>query len=236
VPFTYEFPRPAVTVDCVLFAMRAEDLAVLLVQRKNPPFRGAWALPGGFVDRDESLDRAAARELQEETGVSGVRLEQLGAFGDPGRDPRGHTITVAFYSFVVADTQPVAADDAADAKWVSVRELPLSSWGERPPARHHVKLAFDHARIIDVARGRLQERLVDPTRQSPFEIVPARFTLTELQRVYEAVLGHKIDMRSFRARLVTRGLVEPVTRPRVKKTSGKRDAMQLYCFKPARSG
>jgi 8-oxo-dGTP diphosphatase len=143
---------------------------------------------------------------------------------------------VAFYSFVVADTQPVAADDAADAAWVSVRELPLPSWGERQPARNAVRLAFDHARIIDVARGRLQERLVDPTRLSPFEIVPARFTLTELQRVYEAVLGHKIDMRSFRARLVTRGLVEPVSRPRVKKTSGKRDIMQLYCFKPARSG
>lgn len=235
-PFTYEFPRPAVTVDTALFAMRAEDLAVLLVQRKNPPFRGAWALPGGFVDRDEALERAAARELQEETGVTGVRLEQLGAFGDPGRDPRGHCITVAFYSFVVADTQPVAADDAADAAWVSVRELPLPSWGERQPARNAVRLAFDHARIIDVARGRLQERLVDPTRLSPFEIVPARFTLTELQRVYEAVLGHKIDMRSFRARLATRGLVEPVSRPRVKKTSGKRDIMQLYCFKPARSG
>ena len=114
--------------------------------------------------------------------------------------------------------------------------VPLPLWGERPPTRNAVRLAFDHARIIDVARGRLQERLVDPTRLSPFEIVPARFTLTELQRVYEAVLGHKIDMRSFRARLVTRGLVEPVSRPRVKKTSGKRDTMQLYCFKPARSG
>src|SRR5271170_7253316 len=102
--------------------MRAEDLAVLLIKRKKAPFKGAWALPGGFVNGNEPLERAAARELVEETGIAGVALEQLGAFGDPGRDPRGHTVTVVFYSFVVADAQPVAADDAADARWVSVRE------------------------------------------------------------------------------------------------------------------
>jgi 8-oxo-dGTP diphosphatase len=233
VPFTYEFPRPGVTADTVLFAMRAQDLAVLLVKRKNPPYKGAWAIPGGFVNANEPLDRAAARELMEETGVTGVPLEQLGAFGDPGRDPRGHTITVAFYSFVVADTQPVAADDAAAADWFPLRSLPLPSWGERPPAarRKGVKLAFDHAHIIDVARRRLQERLIDPARESPFEIVPARFTLIELQRVYEAVLGRKISRASFRARLVARGIVEPVTRAH---RVGRAPTSDLYRFKGAR--
>jgi len=227
VPFTYEYPRPSVTADCALFAMRAEDLAILLIKRKGAPYKGAWALPGGFVNENEPLEKAAARELVEETGISGVPLEQLGAFGDPGRDPRGHVVTVAFYSFVVADTQPVAADDAAEAAWHSLRALPLPSWGARSPVRTAVKLAFDHAYIIDAARRRLQERLVDPTRESPFAIVPSRFTLVELQRVYEAVLGHTIERRTFRARLLATGAVEPVAR-------GRRGRTQLYRFKAQR--
>lgn len=226
-PFIYEFARPAVTADSVLFAMRAQDLAVLLIQRKKAPFKGAWALPGGFVEPNEPLDRAAARELMEETGITGIPLEQLGAFGDPGRDPRGHTITVAFYSFIVADAQPVAADDAADAAWVPLRSLPLPSWGGRSPQRSRTKLAFDHGLIIDTARRRLQQRLVDPARDSPFEMVPSRFTLTELQRVYEAVLGRTMSRTSFRTRVVTRGIVEPVTRRRV----GGKPASNLFRFK-----
>ncbi len=220
-PFTYEFPRPAVTADTVLFAMRAEDLAVLLIERKRPPFKGAWALPGGFVNENEPLERAAARELQEETGISNIPLEQLGAFGDPGRDPRGHTITVVFYSFVVADTQPVAADDAADAAWLPLRSLPLPSWGGRSPVKSAVKLAFDHAQIIDVARRALQLRLVDPARESPFEIVPARFTMREIQHVYEAVLGRSMASRSFQAKLLASGIVEPASLPpRAPRASG----------------
>jgi 8-oxo-dGTP diphosphatase len=243
-PFTYEFPRPGVTADTVLFTLRADDLAVLLIQRRHAPYKGAWALPGGFVDQDEALDHAATRELEEETGIKGVALEQLGAFGEPGRDPRGHTITVAFLSFVVADTPPVAADDAADAAWHSLRTLPLTPWGEKPAkpakgekgekqgekqARRGLKLAFDHALIIEVARRRLQEHLVDPARTAPFEIVPARFTLKELHRVYEAILGRPLPSRSFRAGLVDRGVVEPVARAR-------RGPAQLYRFKPARRG
>jgi 8-oxo-dGTP diphosphatase len=233
VPFTYEYPRPALTADCILFAMRAEDLAVLLIKRKGPPFKGAWALPGGFVNPNEPLDRAAARELMEETGITGVPLEQLGAFGDPGRDPRGHVVSVAFYSFVVADAQPVAADDAADAAWHPLRALPLPSWGAHSPVKSRVKLAFDHAQMIEVARRRLQQRLVDPARDSPFQIVPARFTLTELQRVYEAVLGRTLDRRNFRARLVAKGIVEPVARAR---REGKPSPTQLYRFKLPRTG
>jgi 8-oxo-dGTP diphosphatase len=211
--------------------MRAEDLAILLIQRKGPPFKGAWALPGGFVNEDEGLERAAARELMEETGITGVPLEQLGAFGEPGRDPRGHVVTVAFYSFVVADTQPVAAGDAAAAAWHPLRALPLPSWGARPPVKSGLKLAFDHAQIIEAARRRLQERLVDPTRVSPVQIVPPRFTLTELQRVYEAVLGRTLDKRTFRARLVANGIAEPVSRAR-SRPSGKQP--KLYRFKTPR--
>jgi 8-oxo-dGTP diphosphatase len=235
-PYTYEYPRPSVTADCVLFAMRAEDLAVLLIQRKGMPFKGAWALPGGFVNESEALERAAARELMEETGISGVPLEQLGAFGDPGRDPRGHVVTVAFYSFLVADTKPVAADDAADAAWVPLRALALpSSGGSAPPPsrgrarKTELTLAFDHAKVIEAARRRLQERLVDPTRESPIQIVPPRFTLLELRRVYEAVLGRTIGARTFQARLLSTGVVEPVTRAR---QTGKQPT--LYRFKTPR--
>ena len=112
-PFTYPYPRPAVSCDVVVFTMRADDLAVLLVQRRDEPFKGQWALPGGFVNENESLERAAARELSEETGLTGARLEQLGAFGDPGRDPRGHTVTVAYVTFLVAEAKITAGDDAA---------------------------------------------------------------------------------------------------------------------------
>lgn len=221
-PFTYAYPRPAVTVDLVLFTMQADDLAVLLVKRKGAPYRGAWALPGGFVEKDESLEAAAARELEEETGVRGVSLEQLGAFGDPGRDPRGHTITVAYVTFVVAAFHPVkAGDDAADVAWVPLANL-------APGAGR--KVAFDHARVIDVGRRALQARLHDPGRPTSFDLVPPRFTLTELQRVYEAILGHTVDKRNFRTRLLARDLVEPVSARR----TGRHRPAQLYKWKTRR--
>ena len=138
-PFTYPYPRPSVTADVVAFTLRGDDLAVLLIRRKEEPFKGCWALPGGFVNENESLERAAARELYEETGLSGVRLEQLGAFGDPGRDPRGRTISVVFLGRVdAAKVKAVAADDAAEVGW-----FPL----HRPP-----QLAFDHRTILALAR------------------------------------------------------------------------------------
>jgi 8-oxo-dGTP diphosphatase len=138
-------------------------------------------------------------------------------------------VSAVFYSFVVADTQPVAADDAADAAWVPLRTLPLPSREGAPHDRRKIKLAFDHAMIIDDAHRRLQERLIDPARRSPFEIVPSHFTLAELQRVYEAVLGRPINRRTFRARLVARGIVEPVTQAR---RARKTPASDLYRFKP----
>lgn len=218
--FTYDYPRPAVTVDIVIFSMRAEDLAVLLVKRGKAPYEGHWALPGGFVEKDEALEKAAARELAEETGLTGVPFEQLAAFGDPGRDPRGHTVSVAFLTFIVAESAlVVAGDDAAEAAWHPLRTL------------KRVKLAFDHARIVDVARRRMQERLRDPSRDAAFQLVPPHFTLSELQKVYEAVLGTPIDKRKFRSDFVSRGIVEPVASRRTKKSS----ATQLYRWKTHRA-
>lgn len=226
--FTYEYPRPAVTVDVCIFSMLAGDLAVLLIQRKNAPFKGAWALPGGFVDENEPLDRAASRELREETGISNVAFEQLGAFGDPGRDPRGHTVSVAFFTFVVATTLPIAAgDDAAEVAWHPLHDLPIA----KAATKKMPKLAFDHALIIDRARKRLQDRLIDPTREAAFDLVPSRFTLSELQGVYEAVLGHPIDKRNFRARVLARGLVEPVAKAQ---RIGRHRPAQLYRWKQSR--
>ena len=225
-PFTYEFPRPAVTADAVLFAMRSRDLAVLLVKRARAPEKGKWALPGGFVEPNESLDRAVARELHEETGVTGIAFDQLGAFGEPGRDPRGHTITVVFYSFLVAGAPLLkAGDDAREAAWHPLRALDLPSRVKRG-GKPLVPLAFDHGAILEHARARLAERLVDPALRSSFELVPPRFTLTELQRVYEAVLGCALAPRSFRAKLAARGIVEPVL-----DASAKRGRERLYRFR-----
>jgi ADP-ribose pyrophosphatase YjhB (NUDIX family) len=217
-PFTYEYPRPAVTVDVVLFTIRAGELAVLMIRRGQAPFKGHWALPGGFVEPNESLERAAARELQEETGLVQTTLEQLGAFGDPGRDPRGHTVSVAFYAFLVVPGRPVAADDAADAQWVLLSSL-------QGKGRGVPRVAFDHARIIALARERLKEHLLDPARRGRLELVPARFTLSELQHVYEALLGRQLDKRNFRAKLLQQNLVEPVASAQ---RTGRHRPAQLY--------
>lgn len=222
--FTYAHSRPAVTVDTVLFAPRAGDLAVLLVRRKKAPFKGHWALPGGFVEANEPLAAAAARELEEETGISGVPAEQLGAFGDPGRDPRGHTISVVHYAFVLTEPRPTAGDDAAEAAWHPLRTLPIKQpLGARRRARLEVELAFDHAKIIEAARARLQEKLHAPTLPSRLRFVPQHFTLTELQRVYESVFGYAFEERDFRARMLANSVVA-LDAPR----RGVRASAQLY--------
>ncbi len=142
--FTYEWPRPAVTADIVLVTLE-ERPRVLLIKRKHDPFAGKWALPGGFVDEHETLRDAALRELREETGVQGLELEQLHAFGDPGRDPRGWTITIAFLARAKPLLlEPQAADDAAEVKWFPLDRLP--------------PLAFDHTEIIERARIRIADR------------------------------------------------------------------------------
>jgi 8-oxo-dGTP diphosphatase len=141
--YAYEFPRPAVTVDMVIVTREAQR-RVLLIRRKHEPFAGSWAIPGGFVDMDESLEAAARRELKEETGIEAGRIEQLAAFGDPDRDPRGRTISVVYLAEVSPkQVKPRAADDAAEVAWHSL---------SRPPA-----LAFDHAAILACARKRLKK-------------------------------------------------------------------------------
>ncbi len=186
--------RPALTVDCAVFGWDGGELRVLLVRRGLEPFAGWWALPGGFVRPGESLEDAARRELAEETGVEEVYLEQLYTFGDPDRDPRERVVTVAYYALVRGAVHPPeGATDAVEAAWFDVARLP--------------QLAFDHGAILEVARRRLQAKV----RYEPvgFELLPPSFTLTQLQRLYEAVLGRELDKRNFRKKLLKLALVEP---------------------------
>lgn len=184
-----------VTVDLVIFALRDGELQVLLVQRGVPPFQGRWALPGGFVTRGESLEDAARRELVEETGVRDVYLEQLYTFGNPDRDPRGRVITVAYYALMTgAAATPVAGTDAGAARWV--------------PARQHPPLAFDHDRILAYALERLATKLEYTT--VGFQLLPKKFTLSQLQRVYETVLGRSLDKRNFRRKVALLDILKPL--------------------------
>ena len=186
--YQYDYPHPAVTTDVVLFALIDESLKVLLVRRARPPFENTWALPGGFLDIDEDLEACALRELQEETGVTGVYLEQLYTFGKPGRDPRERVITVAYYALVPAASVTVRpGSDARMVQWFSYNELP--------------GLAFDHADIIHKAHHRVASKLDYSTIALKF--MPEKFTLGELQKVYETILDAPLDKRNFRKRLRT---------------------------------
>ena len=179
------FPRPSVTVDVVIFTIRDKRLHLLLIRRGEAPFAGQWALPGGFVRPDETLEGAARRELSEETGVSNVFLEQLRAFGDPGRDPRTWVITVAYTALLPSDRLVLRADtDAADARWFPLADLPGP-------------LAFDHQAILEHAVGSLRTRLEQDLHVAR-ALLPARFTLTQMQEVYEILLGRPYDKRNFR--------------------------------------
>ena len=189
---TYDFARPAITVDCVVFGFDDGDLKVLLIQRELAPYRGKWALPGGFVHVDETLDEAARRELEEETGITRLYLEQLYTFGDLERDPRERVITVAYYALVkLSDHRIRAASDATRAAWFGVDDLP--------------HLAFDHADIIDVALTRLQGKV----RYQPigFELLPPKFTLSQLQHLYETILDRQLDKRNFRKKILSMGFL-----------------------------
>jgi 8-oxo-dGTP diphosphatase len=188
-------PEIQVTVDLVIFALRESDLHVLLVRRGLPPFEGRWALPGGFVREAESLEAAARRELEEETGVRDVYLEQLYTFGDPDRDPRGRVVTVAYYALLTGEATPlVAGTDAGAARWMR--------------ARKHPPLAFDHERILTYALERLSNKLEYTT--VGFQLLPKKFTLSQLQRVYEAVLGRALDKRNFRRKMALLGILKPL--------------------------
>ena len=192
-PHTYQHPRPAVTVDCVVFGFDTEgDLKILLIQRDVEPFKNRWALPGGFVRLDETLDDAALRELSEETGLRDVFLEQLYTFGAPDRDPRERVISVAHYALVALDGRALhPTTDARSAAWFSLADLP--------------SLAFDHEKILGTAVQRLKGKV----RYQPigFELLPAKFTLSQLQHLYETILERPLDKRNFRKKILSMGLL-----------------------------
>jgi len=214
---TYDWPRPAVTVDVVVFTVEgtldAMKLKVLLVERGGEPYKGAWALPGGFVHEHEDLAAAAARELREETGLADVYIEQVAAVGTPGRDPRSHTITVVYVALVPADRHVLhSTGDARGARWFEVDRLPA--------------LAFDHRKLLDAALDRLRRRIGETSMA--FELLPAEFTLSELQSLCEVILGRPLDRRNFRRKVTEAGFI---TAARGKREGRHRPA-QLFRFVP----
>ncbi|HEU5230292.1 MAG TPA: NUDIX domain-containing protein [Ktedonobacteraceae bacterium] len=209
-----KYERPSVTVDVVMMSLRQRDLQVLLVKRRAWPYEGMWAIPGGFVNIDESLEAAAKRELQEETEVQDVYLEQLYTFGDPGRDPRTRVITVVYFALLDSERLYVkAASDAADVGWFPVYDLP--------------PLAFDHAQILEYTLNRLRGKLEYTT--IAFNLLPEQFTLRELQRVYEIILHRKLDKRNFRKKILATGILEDTG---AKKMEGTHRPARLYRFNP----
>jgi 8-oxo-dGTP diphosphatase len=211
-PHTYKYPRAALTVDCVVFGFDDSELKVLLIERALEPFKGKWALPGGFVRVNETLDDAARRELTEETGLKDVFLEQLFTFGTVNRDPRERVVSVAHYALVkLMDYQAKAATDAANAEWFPVSKLP--------------KLAFDHADIVATALARLRGKV----RYQPigFELLPPKFTLSELQHLYEVILEPVLDKRNFRKKALGFGLLVPLDETQM---AGRHRPAQLFRF------
>jgi ADP-ribose pyrophosphatase YjhB (NUDIX family) len=191
--FCYRYPHPALTTDVVLFTVRDEKLQLLLIRRRNPPFQGQWALPGGFLDMDEDLADCALRELKEETGIGNVYLEQLCTFGKPDRDPRERVISVAYYGLTPSETFALKPDtDASEAAWFAFNEMP--------------ELAFDHRQIVQKAHERLIAKLEYST--IAFQFLPKQFTLSELQDVYETIRSEPLDKRNFRKWILGRNLIE----------------------------
>ena len=206
-----DHPKPSVTVDVVIMTLRDDELQVLLIKRDIAPYRGRWAIPGGFVHLDESLEAAARRELREETGVSEVYLEQLYTFGEPGRDPRGRVVSVAYIALVPAPLAVIAGSDAREARWWPLSQLPA--------------LAFDHEEILQYALTRLRYKI--EYSAIGFRLLPAHFTLTELQQAYEIILGEPLDKRNFRRRIIEAQVIEPTDEIR----SGEGRPARLYRFR-----
>src|SRR2546421_4742124 len=211
-PYTYQYPRAALTVDCVVFGYDESELKVLLIERGLQPFKGHWALPGGFVRVEERLDDAARRELVEETGLKNVFLEQLYTLGAVDRDPRERVVSVAYYALVkLADFNTKAATDAVDARWFPISKVP--------------RLAFDHADILATGLTRLKGKV----RYQPigFELLPPKFTLSQLQHLYEAVQGAELDKRNFRKKVLSFDLLVPLQE---KQMAGRHRPAQLFRF------
>ncbi|HEY4788670.1 MAG TPA: NUDIX domain-containing protein [Bacteroidales bacterium] len=190
--YCYEYPRPSVTTDCIIFGFDAGELKLLLIERGIEPFKGKWAFPGGFLNMDENTDECARRELLEETGLKDVFIEQLYTFSDVDRDPRGRVITVVYFALVkLSDYKIQAGDDAQNAKWFGISKVP--------------PLAFDHDRILRMALNRLRGKI----RYQPigFELLSEKFTMPELQNLYETILEMQLDRRNFRKKILDTGLL-----------------------------
>lgn len=208
----HKFKKPSVAVDIVIFTIDKKELKVLLVKRKIPPFKGGWALPGGLVRIEEDLEDAAKRELQEETGVKDVYLEQLYTFGNPKRDPRGRVITVAYMALINSENIVLKADtDVSEVEWFSLSSLP--------------QLAFDHKDILDYALKRLRWKFEYTT--VGFSMLPEKFTMSDLQDLYEIVFKKKFDKRNFRKKVLSLNILEP---EEIKKDVSHRPP-QLYSLK-----
>ncbi|MCX6707969.1 MAG: NUDIX domain-containing protein [Candidatus Woesearchaeota archaeon] len=208
-----EIPKISVAVDITVFTIINNDLKVLLIRRKNEPFRGMYALPGGFVELNESLEKAAARELEEETNVRGIFLKQLHAWGDVKRDPRGRVISVSFMALIDSDKfKLLSTSDAEAAAWISVYEIP--------------KLAFDHKTVLDDALSELRYEI--QTTNITLQLLPKEFTLTDLQRTYEVILDTKLDKRNFRKRIKALEIIRETGK---EKMEGAHRPAKTYIFK-----
>lgn len=208
--YTYKHPHPAVTTDCVIFGFDGTKLQVLLIERGIEPYKGRWAFPGGFLNPDETAEDGALRELREETGLSGAYIEQFHTYTDPNRDPRERVITIAYYALVRIQ-EVKGGDDAAKAQWFPLEDVP--------------QLAFDHDRILREAISRLRERI--HFKPVGFELLPEKFTMKELQALYEAILDVKFERRNFAKKMLHYDLVtqlDETTWP-----TPKREAY-LFCF------
>jgi 8-oxo-dGTP diphosphatase len=214
-PSRYE--RPSVTVDVVIFTLQNSELHVLLVQRKRWPFEGRWAIPGGFINMDETLEQAARRELEEETGVRDIYVEQLYTFGSPKRDPRTRVISVAYIALVSADTQTLrVSDESTDVRWFPVSRLPGP-------------LAFDHDTILATALDRLRSKLEYTTLA--FQLLPEIFSILELKHIYEQILGEgELDKGNFYRKIKDANILEDTGMRR----EGRGRPTTLYRFRPSR--
>lgn len=183
--YTYKYPRPAVATDCVIFGFDGVKLKVLLIERGIPPFKGMWAFPGGFLREDETAEKGAKRELKEETSLEPDYIEQFNCFSDPKRDPRERVISIAFFA-LVKTAEVKGGDDAAKAQWFALDEIP--------------QLAFDHDMILRVALAKLRERI--HFQPVGFDLLPEKFTLKQLQMLYEAILGVHFDRRNFAKKML----------------------------------
>ena len=214
--YCYKYPHPAVTTDCVIFGFDGSNLNVLLIERGIEPYKGRWAFPGGFIRIDETAEDSANRELREETGVENVYVEQLQAFSGINRDPRERVITIAFYALIKqSDYHVVGGDDARKAHWFRLHEIP--------------ELAFDHDSILRVAMSRLKQKIhFEPIG---FELLNDKFTMTQLQSLYESILEIRFDRRNFYKKLLSLDYIVPLDE---KMSNTTHRAARYFSFKKER--